>query len=157
MTIGSIAKPPDPTWRLPWSSRRGGRFHREDIVLTHFSLNGAATSRPSSISNRPMLDARIGRRRSVLAVIEPDMRAARETEAVRARSRTGTPQAQRFSPAEMEGGSTCRGLLWACRGRARKADDRHPVSPDTVVACSIVGELYYLCLETPVWLTRFES
>jgi hypothetical protein len=157
MTIRSIAKPPDPTRRLPWSSRRGRRFHREDIALTHFSLNGAATPRPSSIPNRPMLDARIGRRRSALAVIEPDMSAACETEALGARSRTGAPQARRLSPAEMEGGSTCRGLFRAYRGRARKSDDRHPVSPDTVVACCIAAQFYCLCLETPVWLTRFES
>jgi hypothetical protein len=58
MTIRSIAKPPDPTQRLPWSSRRGRRFHFEDIVKTHFSLNGAATARPSSIVDRPMLEDR---------------------------------------------------------------------------------------------------
>jgi hypothetical protein len=92
-----------------------------------------------------------------LAVIEPDMTAARETEAVGTGSRTGAPHGRRFSRAGMEGGSTSRGLFWAYRGRARKSDDRHLVSPDTVVACCIAAELYCLCLETPVWLTRFES
>jgi hypothetical protein len=64
MTIRSIAKPPDAIAAPAPVIAPGQAFHREDIVMTHFSLNGAATPRPSSIVNRPMLDARIGRRRA---------------------------------------------------------------------------------------------
>jgi hypothetical protein len=91
MTIRSIAKPPDPTRRLFRSSRRDRRFHREDIAMTHFSLNGAAT--PLTVIDPQSPDAGCPDQSSprALAVIEPDMSAARETGALggRARPRLG--------------------------------------------------------------------
>jgi hypothetical protein len=51
-----------------------------------FSEDGV-TPRLSSILNRPTLNAEIGRRRTVLAVLEAEMTAACEVEAVGTRSR----------------------------------------------------------------------
>lgn len=64
--------------------------------MTQCFSDVAATPRPTSILDRPMLgarmlDARIGRRRAALAALAAEMTAACEAEAIGTRSRTDAP------------------------------------------------------------------